>query len=226
MENKIIEEALKLIETQKKLIKKEMEKEFKKNSYMSYKNISKKIETGKVIGIIDGKCGILNIKIEKNITKKVKTIKLEDVIETNIEKDNLPINRDLKKLHDKLSIKFNLGDENRIGLTTAALKYCPINELFPKVRFKILLEDLIDILLHKSGIFYYFIKSKRLDKFIKIIEALLYPEEYFVDKYYLNLGYKKTVINELRAIVYRNIKYNISHLDEYSIDNGTIIYSK
>ena len=116
----------------------------------------------------------------------------------------------LKELQERFGLKYEShNNEKRIEIFYKILETVGIDSLFiDKKEWVVPEEQLISLLLNEDSTLRRFIEKLKIDRFLKLADALILNSNEFVVKHKVSDSYQKTAINEIKKNVWKSIVFS------------------
>ncbi len=210
MHIKEITDSMKVIEKEREVILDILKNNFPQNTIVSFINENNNEISASIIRVFITDTNIPKLEVKTLIGNKVKLITLESILNQTITDDFKELQIGLKELQERFGLKYEShSNEKRIEIFYKILETVGIDSLFiDKKEWVVPEEQLISLLLNEDSTLRRFIEKLKIDRFLKLADALILNSNEFVVKHKVSDSYQKTAINEIKKNVWKSIVFS------------------
>ena len=210
MHIKEITDSMKVIEKEREVILNILKNNFPQNTIVSFINENNNEISASIIRVFITDTNIPKLEVKTLIGNKVKLITLESILNQTITDDFKQLQIGLKELQERFGLKYEShNNEKRIEIFYKILETVGIDSLFiDKKEWVVPEEQLISLLLNEDSTLRRFIEKLKIDRFLKLADALILNSNEFVVKHKVSDSYQKTAINEIKKNVWKSIVFS------------------
>ena len=210
MHIKEITDSMKVIEKEREVILNILKNNFPQNTIVSFINENNNEISASIIRVFITDTNIPKLEVKTLIGNKVKLITLESILNQTITNDFKELQIGLKELQERFGLKYEShSNEKRIEIFYKILETVGIDSLFiDKKEWVVPEEQLISLLLNEDSTLRRFIEKLKIDRFLKLADALILNSNEFVVKHKVSDSYQKTAINEIKKNVWKSIVFS------------------
>ena len=210
MHIKEITDSMKVIEKEREVILNILKNNFPQNTIVSFINENNNEISASIIRVFITDTNIPKLEVKTLIGNKVKLITLESILNQTITDDFKELQIGLKEMQERFGLKYEShSNEKRIEIFYKILETVGIDSLFiDKKEWVVPEEQLISLLLNEDSTLRRFIEKLKIDRFLKLADALILNSNEFVVKHKVSDSYQKTAINEIKKNVWKSIVFS------------------